>query len=194
MPNQRDERQDDLQLVRDALAGDVQAADGLIARLRCVPQILHVKNVQAGSPIGRDDLRDLTQDTLELIWRKLGSYEGRSSLETWAYAFCQHMLLNAIRNKRRQRARQRRADVELLLDTRPDAAERAQDFDTLHRGLDALDAQQAHVIRLKHFESATFERIAAELDLSVNTVKSQYYRGLTKLRDSLEQHLREEYA
>ncbi len=194
MPNQRDERLDDLQLVREALTGDPRAADGLIARLKCVPQILHVKNVQAGSPIGRDDLRDLTQDTLELIWRKLGSYEGRSSLETWAYAYCQHMLLNAIRNKRRRQARQRETDVELLLDNKPDTAEREHDFDALRRGLEGLDPNQALVIRLKHFESVTFEEIAASLQMSVNTVKTQYYRGLTKLRESLEQRLREEYA
>lgn len=194
MSNQRDERHDDLQLVRDALAGDAQAADGLIARLKCVPQILHVKNVQVGSPISRDELRDLTQDTLEIVWRKLGSFEGRSSLETWVYAFCQHMLMNAIRNKRRRRAPLRDVDVELLLDTKPAAAEREHDFETLRRGLDGLDPRQAEVIRLKHFESATFDQIAASMELSVNTVKTQYYRGLAKLRDSLEQRLREEYA
>lgn len=194
MPTQRDERHADFELVSAALAGDAREAESLIARLECVPHILHVKNTQVGSPFSSEDLRDLTQDTLEVVWRKLGSFEGRSSLETWVYAYCHHMLMNAIRTRRRKRAPFRDVDVEVLLDPKPAEAEREHDFEALRRGLDTLDARQADVIRLKHFEQATFEQIAVRLDLSANTVKTLYYRGLSKLRELLEQRMREEYA
>lgn len=194
MQTQRDERHADFELVSDALAGDARAAESLIARLECVPHILHVKNMQVGGPFSSDELRDLTQDTLEVVWRKLSSFEGRSSLETWVYAFCQHMLMNAIRTKRRQRAPFRDVDVEVLLDPKPAQAEREHDFEALHRGLESLDPRQADVIRLKHFEQATFEQIAVRMELSANTAKTLYYRGLSKLRELLEQRMREEYA
>jgi RNA polymerase sigma-70 factor (ECF subfamily) len=194
VPNQPEQRHPDLPLVRAALAGDARAGEQLIQRLGCVPHILHAKNAQVGGPFGADELRDLTQDTLEIVWRKLSSYEGRSSLETWVYAYCQHQLMNAVRTKRRRQAPFRQVDVEVLLDPRASDLEREHDFEELRRGLDALDPRQADVIRLKHFDQLTLEQIAARLDMPVNTVKTHYYRGLSKLRERLEERLREEYA
>lgn len=194
MSNLRDEKHPDVRLAAAARAGDIRAEDELIQRLRCVPQILHAKNAQIGSPLARDELLDLTQDTLEVVWRKLPSFEGRSSLETWVYAYCQNQLMNAIRSKDRRLAPVTDADVEAAIDPHGDARLRQHEFDHVHLGLEDLERTQAHVIRLKHFEQLTFEEIAARLELSSNTVKTHYYRGLEKLRALLEARARENQA
>ena len=81
-------RQDDLDLVAESLRGDASAIAGLAIRLGCVPRILGSINQSMGYPIGPEDLADLSQDTLTIIWSKLPSFQGRGRLETWSYRFC----------------------------------------------------------------------------------------------------------
>lgn len=194
MSNFRDDQHPDVRLVTAALAGDASAGETLIQRLECVPQMLHAKNAQIGAPFGWDELRDVVQDTLETIWRKLPSFEGRSTLETWVYAYCHNQLMNALRRKARRQAPFEDVDVERALDPRDESVERALEHDRLHQSLEALDSQQSRVIRLKHFEHLTFDQISARIGISANTAKTNYYRGLARLRQNLERSVREEYA
>jgi NAD(P)-dependent dehydrogenase (short-subunit alcohol dehydrogenase family) len=46
-------------------------------------------------------------------------------------------------------------------------------------------AREADVIRMKHFEDLTFEEIGTRLGNSINTVKTRYYRGISRLLDRL---------
>jgi RNA polymerase sigma factor (sigma-70 family) len=58
----------------------------------------------------------------------------------------------------------------------------------LHEALARLDPLEADVIRMKHFEDLTFETIGARRAISVNTVKTRYYRGIRHLQDELRAH------
>ena len=49
-------------------------------------------------------------------------------------------------------------------------------------GLMALTLDEKNIIILKIYFDYTFELIAGELNLSISTVKSRYYRALEKLR------------
>lgn len=49
-------------------------------------------------------------------------------------------------------------------------------------GLMALTLDEKNIIILKIYFDYTFEMIAGELNLSISTVKSRYYRALEKLR------------
>jgi RNA polymerase sigma-70 factor (ECF subfamily) len=180
----------DHRLVREVLLGNDASVDALIDRLRCVPLILSHRNFRMGSPLSRDDLTDLNQDTLTLVWQKLEEFEGRSSLETWIYSFCSHQMLNAIRSKRR---RPQTTDDDAL-DQSVVHADEAIDgkllYEHVYAGLARLDGPQAEVIQLHHFSALTFEQIAAQLKLSTSTAKSHYYRGVERLRGLLGPHWR----
>src|SRR5262249_7628794 len=92
----------DLELVRRALGGQRAAVDGLLARLRNVPRILAALNVRLGWPLQADEIADLSQDAVVLIWRKLDTFNGRSSLETWFYSIARNEFMNALRSKQRR--------------------------------------------------------------------------------------------
>src|SRR5262245_18206394 len=70
----------DQALVRAVQARDPPATDALVQRLRCVSGVLAALNHRAGGALGPEDLGDLTQDTLALIWARLTSYNGQASL------------------------------------------------------------------------------------------------------------------
>jgi RNA polymerase sigma-70 factor (ECF subfamily) len=184
---------DDVLLAQRVLQGEEASAGEFVQRMKCVPRFLNKRNTRLGSPLNDDDLRDLVQDTLEAIWRKLAEYSGKSSLETWAFSFCINQLMNGIRSKMR---RPMSLADELGESEEPAASATMPrlDYELVYLGLEKLVPAQADVIRLKHFVTLTFEQIAERLSMSPNTVKTHYYRGLTRLRALLLPHFGEDYA
>ncbi|MEW6742034.1 MAG: sigma-70 family RNA polymerase sigma factor [Planctomycetota bacterium] len=181
---------DDLTLSRSARRGDRAARDAFALRLQCVPAMLAAINSRLGYPLRPDELDDLVQDALAAIWSKIGTYEGRASLESWIYPFC---LLETMSTLRR---RKRRPDLVENLDERranPGPAS-PEDFEDVYRGLERLSAPQGDVVRLRHFAQLTFDEMAHCLGLSINTVKTRYYRGLAQLRSILAPRQREDMS
>lgn len=175
----------DAELVRNVLARRPEAIEALISRLACVPAMLRAKNVQLGGPLDARELDEVTQNALGALWSKLARYEGRSSLETWAFGFCVNEILKHLQQRRRPRALDIEGMREELVDE-DDAGEPDVAPATIERSLSRLPAEASLVIRARHYEGISFEEIAEREDVPVNTVKARYYRGLTKLRDLLE--------
>lgn len=171
---------DDLALVRAVAAGEPAALADFVERMRCVPAILASQNGRLGSPLGEEDLADVVQETLTVVWRKLDDFCGRSALETWVYRFCFLELMTGIRRRKK-----RPEPIPEGLERRGLAPATAADFELLHRGLARVGSPWADVIRLKHFGDLTFDEIGRRLSMPANTAKTQYYRGLERLREAL---------
>jgi RNA polymerase sigma-70 factor, ECF subfamily len=189
--NQRDQRHPDLRLVQEALRGREDAARRLIRRLECIPLILHKRNHRLGRPLTDEDIRDLVQDTLAVVWKRLPTYQGLSAIDTWVHSYCVHQYMNAIRAKRRLPVLADDSALDQHATSDHEAFASEVEFEHVHLCIDLLEPAQASVIRLKHFELSTFEQIGVTLDLSPNTVKTLYYRGLQRLKRLLVLRYRE---
>jgi RNA polymerase sigma-70 factor (ECF subfamily) len=173
----------DAELVRAVLARDSGAFERLVERMACLPRILDGLNARLGRPLSDHDLADVAQDTLVLLWRKLDAFNGSASLETWVFGIARFELMNAVRKSRRRRTSEL---PEPDLHEAPDEeALHPLDHEFVQRELAALDGAEAVVIRMKHFDDLTFEEIGARLGYSINTVKTRYYRGISRLLDRL---------
>ena len=166
-----------------------------VERMKCVPRMLSAKNARLGSPLAECDLEDVAQDTIAAVWRRLPVFEGRSALETWVYRFC-HLHLCKFLDARRRLPRPvpEVADVPGAEQREAVVERSAADFEEVYRALDRLDAEEARILRLKHFDHLTFQEIGARLSISPNTAKTRYYRGLERMRELLDESLLEEYA
>jgi len=182
----------DRRTVERARAGDAEAAELLIERLECIPLILHARNLRHGGCFTEDEIVDLTQETLTTVWRKLDTYEGRSSLESWVYSYCIRHMSNAFRSKRRQPRFSDADEHELAVSA--ENVHHTLDFEHVYRCLAQIDPDQECVIRLKHFEQLTFEEIARRVGSNTNTTKTHYYRGMVRLRELLERDFKESFA
>lgn len=180
----------DMELAREVARNEPSAVDRFLVRMRCVPLILAAKNRRLGSPFTQDEINDLAQDTLTLLWKKLDTFGGRAQLETWAYRFCVLELMNSLRKKRRRRAADERSAREESRGGEPSTIDvhPGLDYDHVYLALDRLGDPEAEIVRMKHFRQLTFEEIGAELAISPNTAKTCYYRGLVKLRELLRAH------
>lgn len=171
----------DTELVRAVLKRDSRAVSTLVERLRCIPRILVVLNQRMGNGLGPEDLNDLTQDVLALLWPRLESYNGQASLETWVYGFCFNAVRNALRKGWRRHATGE-LDETLLESSEPLPG---NDHDHLYRALERLGERETAVIRLKCFDDLTFEEIGVRLSMPTNSAKTSYYRGMRKLEELL---------
>ncbi len=158
------------------LRGEPAARDQVIARLACVRRILPALAHRRGGRIADHDLDDLAQDTLSRIYERLSTFRGEAKLETWAFEFCRLQLMNHWR---------RRPNEPSLDDLvrEPEAPEFVPDAGTdLRRFLRHLTEREAQVVEKRFLGGLKLEEIAAALDVSPSTVKTCYYRALTKLR------------
>lgn len=183
-PEPSNPRSDDIGLVRRTLAGDEDAIRSFIERLRFVPRVLAVRNVRWGRPFSQDELDDLAQETLTDVWRRLANYDGRAPLEAWVRRFALNEFMAALKRRRNLPVALVAAD-EVPGDAggveEPSGSEARGVLEALAR----LEPDLARIVHLKHFESLSFRQIAVLLELSPNTAKSRYYRGLRALRQNL---------
>jgi RNA polymerase sigma-70 factor (ECF subfamily) len=179
----------DVQLAKDALAENALAHDSMGKRLECVQRFVQHRNRQLGKPLAPDELPDLAQDVVAVVWRKLGDYDGRASLETWIFRICSLELMNFARKKSRRASRRTEVgtdeDGNTSMDWVPAPGEEKstnQDFEELYLGLSQLSTDDQAVLRRKHYDERSFEQIGHELGLKPSGVKHRYYSAVRRLR------------
>lgn len=177
----------DLLLARDSLAGSLTARREFVERMKCVPKFLAVLNSRRGRPFSDHDLEDIVQETLVEIWRRLDSYAGLASLQTWAYRFCQHVLSSRLRSAHRLEGR----IIHLETGERESPCTTSLDYEYVYRALEKVDDMDARIVRHKHFDHLTFEEIGQRLAMSQSSAKANYHRALARLRDILDPLRRE---
>ncbi|MEZ5965483.1 MAG: sigma-70 family RNA polymerase sigma factor [Planctomycetota bacterium] len=154
-------------------------------KLARVPGMLAACNARRGHPLSPEELRELAQEVLLVVLRRLPAYKPVSPLESWLFGIC------ALELRAHLRARARRGRLEVPLDEDVGDDLSVQDLAKPTAWADAeallmrIGGNEADVIRLKLFEDLTFREIGMRLDISDNTAKTLFYRGLAHLRRRL---------
>jgi RNA polymerase sigma-70 factor (ECF subfamily) len=176
------EHASDFKLARDAIQGNAVARKEFARRIMVVGRILSVRNKHMGNPLSQEELADLAQETILKIWNKLEGFEGRSSIETWAYRYCFLELMNAMRRRSRQSEKQVEFDSPAIQAASSSIPRPAGGIDAY---LKHLSTRESQVVRLRHVESMSLVEAAEQLSISVSSTKTHYYRALDKLRAHL---------
>lgn len=187
---QQNDSADDLMTVRGARRGDTACVKMLMSRMGCVPRILNGLNRRMGRPLDDHEVADSVQDTLIVIWNKLDHYQGAGALEFWVYRIAYLEYMNAIRRHRRRPQPQSSYGIEAGIAAPEQKADRGEEQVRIEESLARLGPPESDVIRMKHYDGMTFVEIGEETQVSVNTVKTQYYRGIDRLRTFLRSPMR----
>lgn len=189
----------DLVLVDQCRRGEPRAFARLVA--------LHegmVFNLAARLLGDREEARDVAQNVFLHVYRKLGQFQGRSTLRTWIY----RITVNQCHNRRRWWQSRRREKEEPLDEALSgprarqlaDAQPQASPFDEARRrergrrvqeGLLRLSFDHRTVLVLREIEGLACEEIADTLGVAEGTVKSRLSRAREALRRELGDLLRE---
>ncbi len=176
------ERSDET-LVKQALNGKKTAWVTLVKRYekRLYNYALRMVN-------NRDDAMDLMQDVFVAVFRNLSSFRGDSPFKGWLFKIAHYRCIEFYRRKRPLQSLDDTPEQEV--EDEQTCPERniavGQQASEIQRALQCLPINQKMVVEMKFFQHATFDDIAQQLGISVNTAKSRLYSALDKLKDKLE--------
>lgn len=131
-----------------------------------------------------DEAKDLVQELFEMIWKKRESLCFTGSISSYLYACIRNLVLNQIAH---QKVRARYVDSlkEFMEqeDYLADFQVREQQLKQfIEEAIAALPTKMSEIFRLSRHEYLSHKEIAAKLDLSELTVKTQVKRALKILK------------
>ncbi len=175
---------EDLDLIRNAVAGNQKAYHILLNRYR--PGIYH-KMLQMVN--NRTDADDLTMEAFGKAFTKLPNYEPRFAFSTWLFKIAVNNCIDHCRKKRLPVLHTGDAygnsdsDFDILKFLRADAKTpedeliRQQRIGMVRDLLTRLNEKYRRMILLRYYEELSYEEIATEMKLPLGTVKAQLFRA-----------------
>jgi len=158
------------------------ATESFVQRMTCIPRMLAAMGRRTGGFQSADEHAEVSQEVFSRVWGHLDRFEGRATLESWVFRYCSLTLMDARRSRWKTDSE---GLVERIL-AREEGGLSGPDLLRVQEALADLDRNVAEVIELKHFEGLSFDDLASRLDISPNTAKTRYYRGLCQLKQRLQ--------
>ncbi|MEO0079269.1 MAG: sigma-70 family RNA polymerase sigma factor [candidate division WOR-3 bacterium] len=179
----------DVELVRQARAGDTQAFDELMKRYSESIYLLTYSIVRSQA-----DASDLSQETFIRAYRSLARYDERFAFYTWLRKIAVNLCFNLLKRRRRFRFlplpmsddERERPDIP---DPRPGPPEESGLRLDLERALNKLPPEQRAVFVLRVNEDMSYNEISKTLGIPIGTVMSRLNRARQRLRELLKEYL-----
>jgi RNA polymerase sigma-70 factor, ECF subfamily len=132
------------------------------------------------------DVEDVAQEVFMIVHRKLGSYDGTSTLRTWLFGIARRVARDH-RNKAHVRREQPQAKVcaGALRATQQLDFEERELRERLDRALDELDEDKRAVFVLFEMEGIAMNEVAAMLDCPLFTAYSRLREARARVRAAL---------
>ncbi len=136
------------------------------------------------------DAADVLHEVMLEVWRKAGSYQGRSRVRTWLLGIAHHKVLDRLRLQTRRREREdENADPceQLAATAGPQAAMAgASDARWVRHCLEKLSTTHRQVMHLVFFQELSYPEIADILQCPVGTVKTRMLHARRRMQHCLE--------
>ncbi len=183
----------ELELVRQAQAGETAAFDQLVSRFRT-----RVYGMIYNMVHNEQDAWDLAQDSFLKAWKSIARFRGQSSFYTWLYRIVMNVTIDWLRKKQVRGAGAEFDDAIEVKDIDP-ASRTVPHADALphermhhqeirgriEAAIEQLSPEHRAVILMKEMEDMQYHEIAESLGCSIGTVMSRLFYARKKLQNSL---------
>ena len=179
-------REQEAQIVRRVLAGDVNAFGTLVTEYE--KGVYAIAQRMTGNP---EDAADMTQETFIKAYNSLQSFRGDSKFSVWLYRIASNVCLDFLRSRSRKPAVSLSVEDDEGEETELDIADESQSpelllergltRDAVRRGLQALPPDYKQILLLREIQGLSYEEIADVLQIEVGTVKSRIFRARKRL-------------
>lgn len=129
--------------------------------------------------------QDVAQDAFVRAYKALPDFRGQAAVRSWLYRIATNLALNAV-----QRRREYPADA---LPETPAASGpekdtlREQMAADLRAAIDELPTDLKHPLVMREYGGLSYQEIADDLDLPLNTVRTRILRARRSLRSAMEE-------
>lgn len=185
---------DDIQLVKKAQKGDMEAFEELVYRYD-----RHVLNIAKSYRNCEDDAKDIYQEVFLRVFKGLKNFQFKSEFSTWLFRITTNVCISYHKSKKRHNNES--IDKEIGVTDESSGATLADfipgDFKTdeqavssdlsqhIQTALETLPAQQKMVFTLKHFQEYKIREIASMMQCAEGTVKRYLFNATNKMREQL---------
>ncbi|HUY95345.1 MAG TPA: RNA polymerase sigma factor [Terracidiphilus sp.] len=192
--NRAESRAPEMELIREAQAGNRAAFDSLVRQYE--QQVLRLALHLTGS---EQDAEDIYQEAFLKAYRYLGNFRFECSFYTWIYRIVTNLCLDQLRRKKT-----RREDQAVILDHSGDEIDMlasvsderafsnpARELDRkvlgirIQEALAKLTPRERMVFELKHYQGLRLRTIGEMLNTTEETAKNTLFRATKKLRAQL---------
>ena len=195
-PERRLEADEDLVIVRNIQAGDVDAFDSLIFKYR-----ERVYSVIYNLTSNREDASDLTQETFIKAFQSINRFKGKSSFFTWLYRISLNTSLTHLRKNKLRRFFSFEKMVEedhtegfienLRTESDSDKAALMTELqERLNDAFQKLSVKHRTVITLFEIDGLSHKEIADIVGTSIGTVRSRLHYAKQFLQGELKDYIR----
>lgn len=129
--------------------------------------------------------RDIVHDAFMALWRRREVLDKRLSPKAYLYKLSRNMSLNYIRH-RRVILTNEQSIITHEKDIRQEMDDYDRSYEILAKFVNKLPEKQREVIKMCFVEGKMYKEIAADLGISVNTVKTHLKRAMQFLRSELQ--------
>ncbi len=137
-------------------------------------------------------LEDASQEVFLVVFRKLGEFEGRSSLRTWLYRICVNVADQIRRSHRRQRELLGKEPAETAVAaTQAETMAASRLRERLDKALAELDEGKRSVFVLFEIEGLPMTEVAEATGSSLSTAYSRLYAAREQVERALRRAQRE---
>ena len=181
----------ELDLVRQAQAGDTEAFDRLVSRSRT-----RIFGMIYNMVHNEQDAWDLAQDSFLKAWKSIARFRGQSSFYTWMYRIVMNVTIDWLRKKQVKGAEFDDAvqlkEIDPASRTVPHAGplphegmQHREIRDRIDAAIAQLSPEHRAVILMKEIEDMQYHEIAESLGCSIGTVMSRLFYARKKLQNLL---------
>lgn len=138
----------------------------------------------------RQDAEDLTQEAFVGAFRKLHSFEGRSSFFTWLRRLAYNLCIDHLRKQKSRKSDLSTPDTSYLV--APQSAnpmnriEERETIDAVRSAMDQLSEEQRSIVCMRDIDGMDYSEIASVLDIPIGTVRSRLHRARLELKSVFE--------
>ncbi|WP_174497401.1 sigma-70 family RNA polymerase sigma factor [Salirhabdus euzebyi] len=139
------------------------------------------------------DTDDVTQEVFVTIYRKLGTFQGRSSLKSWLYSIAINKSKDYLRSWQNRNSRLKEKlslfskTVNTDSDTPEDVAVKQNESNQLLKQVLSLPIKYREVLVLHYFKELSTKEVGDALHIKEATVRTRLTRGRELLKTILEE-------
>lgn len=173
----------DFELVKKFNAGDESAFNEIVKKYH--KRIYWHARQMLGDHLDADEV---TQEVLIVLYKKLKTFNFKSSLFTWIYRIVTTRSLNQIkRNQLKKLIPYENADDSELVDKKDIIEEIAnkEKMEKLNRVLQKIPPKQRQIFIMRNFEQLSYEEISKITGKSIGGLKANYFHALKKVLEYL---------
>jgi len=175
----------DSELIKDFLGGNESSFNRIV--LKYQERIYWHARRMTGNHLDADDV---LQEVLLVMYKKLSSFENKSSLYTWIYTITNTRSINFLKRKSIRKI--------FSLDdikSKPDEKiniiadlDKKEKLETVEKILQKLPVKQREIFIMRNYDELSYEEVSQMTGKSIGALKANYFHALNKVKELMKDY------